>query len=407
VRESLRVLLDNRDFRRLFAATVVSLCGDWFSFVALTDLVTELTGHPGAAAYISAAIVLPIFAVSPLAGKAADRFDRKRLLIISDLVRVPVALSLCLAAAWGNLWIAGGAVLLLGVASSFHDPASTAATPNLVDAKDLVAAQAAMGAIWGSMLFVGAGLGGIVAEALGRNVAFVIDAASFAISALLLAGIRRPTQEPRVAGAEHDTSIREALRYARRDPVVLRLMMAKVGVSSANGTVGLLPDFARTKFSGTNIAVGVILAVRGIGAMLGPIFASASAGSEPSRRAITAICGVSTLTYALVYALLPVAPWLPLACLLVVFAHLGGGAQWALSTYGLQIATPDRLRGRVLSIDYGIATLAIGISSIVAGVLADLFGIAVSCWVLATIAAVYGTGWLVWCRGMLRSGPDV
>lgn len=402
MRESLRVIFENRDFRRLFVATIISMCGDWFSFVALTDLVTEITGHPGAAAYISAAIVLPMFAVSGIAGAAADRFDRKKLLIVSDLVRIPLALSLCLASLWGNLWIALVAILLVGMAGSVHDPAANAATPNLVDAKDLASAQAAMGAIWGSMLFVGAGLGGIVAEALGRNVAFVIDACSFAVSALLLAGIRRPTQEARAPDHAHDTSVREALRYARRDPVVVRLMTAKVGVSSANGTVGLLPDFARAKFGGTNVAVGVILAVRGIGAMLGPIFARASAGAEPSRRAIVGICGLSTLTYAAVYAALPVVPWLSLACLFVVFAHLGGGAQWALSTYGLQVATPDRLRGRILAIDNGIAMLTIGVSSIVAGVLADVWGIAASCWILSAFAAVYGVAWLAWCRGIMR-----
>jgi predicted MFS family arabinose efflux permease len=394
VRASLQVLVRNRDFRRLFLATVVSLCGDWFSFVALADLVTQLTGHPGAAAYISAAIVLPIFAMTPLAGAVADRFDRRRVLILSDLARVPIALSLCLAAAWGNLGIALAATILLGVAASFHDPASNAATPNLVDPEDLASAQAAMGAIWGSMLLVGASVGGIVAEMLGRNVAFVIDASSFAISALLLAGIRRPTQQPRTREERvATTDVRAALRYARRDPVVLRLMFAKVGVSSANGTVGLLPDFARQRFGGSNVAVGILLAVRGLGAMLGPIFATASAGAQPSRRAIVGICGV--------YAALPIAPWLPVACVLVVLAHLGGGAQWALSTYGLQTATPDHLRGRVLSIDYGLATLAIGVSSIAAGVLADLLGIAAATWMLAGFAAIYGVGWLVWCRGMM------
>src|SRR5882672_12729438 len=96
------LLVRNRDFRRLFLASVVSLAGDWFSFVAVADLVTELTGRPGTAAYVYAATVLPVFLASPIAGAVGDRFDRRRVLVIADLARVPVALALCLAVAWGS-----------------------------------------------------------------------------------------------------------------------------------------------------------------------------------------------------------------------------------------------------------------------------------------------------------------
>src|ERR1041384_6454673 len=90
------LLLRNRACRRLFLASVVSLAGDWFSFVAVAGLVAELTGRPGAPALVYAATVLPVFAASPIAGAIADRFDRKRTLVIADLARVPIALSLCL-----------------------------------------------------------------------------------------------------------------------------------------------------------------------------------------------------------------------------------------------------------------------------------------------------------------------
>src|SRR5262249_60013525 len=87
-------------FRGLFRASVVSMAGDWFSYVAVASLVTELTGRPGAPAFVYAATVLPVFFASPIAGALADRFDRKRILVIADVVRVPIALALCLAAHW-------------------------------------------------------------------------------------------------------------------------------------------------------------------------------------------------------------------------------------------------------------------------------------------------------------------
>src|SRR5689334_22311802 len=172
------LLVRNPDFRRLFLSSVVSLAGDWFSFVAVAGLVTELTGSPGAAAFIYAATVLPVFLASPLAGAIADRFDRRRVLVIADLARVPIALLLCAAAWWSSVPLAVAAIIALGVGASFYDPIASAATPNLVAPEDLASAQSLMGAVWGSMLMVGAGVGGLVAELLGRQAAFAIDAAS-------------------------------------------------------------------------------------------------------------------------------------------------------------------------------------------------------------------------------------
>ncbi|MDX2093955.1 MAG: MFS transporter [Kofleriaceae bacterium] len=394
---SFRELLStHRDFRRLFLASVVSLAGDWFSFVAVADLVARLTGRPGAAAFVYAAIVLPVFLASPLAGAVADRYDRKRILVIADLVRVPLALLLCVAALWGSVVLALGAMIALGVAASFHDPVASAATPNLVPPEQLVRAQALMGAVWGSMLMVGAGIGGVVAEVLGAQAAFIIDAASFATSAWLIAGIERPMQERTGAAPQGEGDLREAWGYIRRDRAVRRLVLAKGGVSWANGIVGLLPTFAQSKYAGTNIATGLLFAARGLGAMVGPMLARALAGKQPTQRAIVLVCGISTLLYVATYALLPLVSAFAIAMALVAIAHLGGGAQWSMSTYGLQIATPDALRGRVLSFDYGLATLAIGTSSIVAGLLADAFGADVATWALVAVGAVYGITWLAW-----------
>jgi MFS family permease len=393
------LLRRNRDFRRLFLASVVSLAGDWFSFVAVAGLVTELTGRPGAPAYVYAATVLPVFAASPIAGAIADRLDRKRILVVADLARVPIALSLCAAAYWQSTLLAVVAVTALAVGASFSDPIASAATPNLVDAEDLASAQSLMGAVWGSMLMVGAGIGGLVAELFGRQTAFAVDAASFLASAWLYAGIRRPMQQARLPGGSGGAgsgSMREALGYVWRTPVVLRLVFAKGGVSSANGIVGLLPSFAASRFAGTSVATGLLFAARGLGAMLGPLLARGAIGATPGRRAIIAVCGVSTLTFAAVYSAFPVTGAFAAALVLVTVAHLGGGAQWSLSTYGLQRETPDQFRGRVMSLDYGLATLAIGASSIAAGLLADTWGAAAATWCLAAIGGGYGVLWLAW-----------
>ena len=399
---STRALLTrNRDFRRLFFATVVSLAGDWFSFVAVASLVTELTGRAGAPAYVYAATVLPVFLASPIAGTVADRYDRRRILVIADLARVPLALLLGIAAWSGSTALAIAAVVALAVGASFSDPIASAATPNLVEPEELATAQAAMGAVWGSMLMVGAGIGGLVAEVFGRQTAFAVDAASFLISALLIAGIRRPMQQPRTEHASG--TLGEAIRYARGDRVVLRLLFAKVGASLSNGIVGLLPAFATRRFAGTSVATGLLFAARGLGAMLGPILARGAIGATPGRRAIVWLCGVATLLYCAVYAVLPLAHVFGFAAVLVVLAHLGAGAQWSVSTYGLQRDTPDRFRGRILAIDYGLATLAIGASAIAAGLLADALGEAPATWWLTVVGGAYAVAWLAWSLPAVRA----
>ena len=399
---SAHLLRDNRDFRRLFFAAIASMAGDWFAFVALADLVSQLTHQRGASAFVFAATVLPMFFAAPFAGAAADRFDRKRLLVAADLVRVPLALLLCGAAAWGSAPLAYGVLIALGLAASFHDPVTSAVMPNLVAAKDLSRAQALLGAVWGGMLFLGAGLGGLVAELLGMQVAFIVNAASFAISAWLIAGIEKPMQEARAGERRADGGIGEVLRYIVRDRVVRRLVLAKFGVSSANGTVGLLPAFAHERFAGTSVATGLLLSARGVGAMLGPFLARWLGGPTPGPRMIIVMCGASTLLYVAIYAVLPLVTVFALAMLLVVIAHLGGGAQWSLSTYGLQVATPDAMRGRVMSIDYGLATLVIGISALIAGMIANATSAATATWWLCGAGLVYAIGWTLWA---LRGTP--
>jgi MFS family permease len=413
------VLRRNPDFRRLFIAAVISMLGDWFSFVALSGLLIEITGKQSTAAYAYAAMVLPIFFASPIAGAIADRWNRKTIMIVADLARVPFALLLIAAAYWRNVPLSIVCMACISIGAAFADPVSSAALPNLVAKEDLSAAQTLMSASWGSMLIVGAGLGGLVSAYFGRTAAFVIDAASFAVSAGVLMTIRAPTQTFAVgaaaaAAAANSRNIGQPKTpplwpHLRRSPITLRLMIAKGGVSCANGTVGLLPGLVLTTFSGTERLLGFVLAARGLGALLGPPLARLVVGKSPSIRSIVWICSISTALYAMCYAVVPVLPSLVLVMVVVAIAHLGGGAQWAMSSYGLLTQTPDNLRGRVMSIDYGIATLAIGASALAAGLLADFSSLHTAMWILCSVGGSYAVAWLAitwrWARAPTEHQP--
>lgn len=401
----LALLGRNADYRRLFLASVVSLAGDWFAFVAVSGLVTEVTGRESLASVVFAASVLPVFLASPLAGVLADRVDRRRLMITVDLLRVVPALGLVLALHVASAGLAIGCVVMLATLSAFFEPVAPAAAPNLLEPEDLSLGQAALGAAWGSMLFVGAALGGIVAATLGRQASFLINAASFLVSAVLVLRIRAPfSAGPPLATAGVVQHLGEVWRFVRSRPISRALVGIKAGVGVGNGIVGLLPAFAVARFGGGDAAIGLLLAARGVGALIGP-FVGRAIAADDGRRALV-VCGGSILAYGAAYAALPLTGSLALATVCVALAHLGGGAQWVLSTYGLQVTTPDALRGRVLSLDFGLATAAVGTSSLVAGAAVEIVGLDATCWWLVAISLVYGATWLWRTRPLWRQADD-
>src|SRR5262245_47183933 len=243
----LTLLRHNRDFRLLYAGTLISLGGDWFLTVALLDLVLSLTGSATLASLMLLCQSLPIFMVTPFAGHVVDRVDRRKLMIAVDLIRTGACLLPLLARTPALLPFAYAGVIVIAIGSSYFEPASQAALPNLVRSEELGPANVLMGSTWGTMLAVGAAVGGAVTMRFGRDVSFIVDAASFLASAAILAMMRTPFSEALAVGrsplAEEDAarrtangerptlgqSIRETLRYARAHPRVLALLTSKGG----------------------------------------------------------------------------------------------------------------------------------------------------------------------------------
>ncbi|MGH2830951.1 MAG: MFS transporter, partial [Actinomycetota bacterium] len=213
------VLGRNPDFARLYVAALISYAGDWFAAVALLGLVLETTGRASLAGLLLATSTLPFALMSVFAGVIADRVDRRKLMVVADLLRAGVALGFLAARTGSTIWIGFACNGLLSAISPLFEPASSAAMPNLVRTEDLARANVLMGAAWGTMLAVGAAIGGLVATTLGRDTAFLMNAASFVASAILIASIRGKFREfPR---EPHHVTIFEdiavAVRFARTE----------------------------------------------------------------------------------------------------------------------------------------------------------------------------------------------
>jgi MFS family permease len=392
-RASASLLRRNRDFRRVYVASMISLGGDWFLLVALFGLVLHLTNSGIAVALLLAAQDLTYFIVSPFVGVLVDRLDRRRLMVAADLARACLCVGFLFLRSSDVVWIA---YLLLGVMACFSatfEPASQAALPNLVESEDLATANALSGSLWGTMLAVGAALGGLVTAALGRDAAIVIDAGSFVVSAALIVGIHRSFSEERT-GQEH-ASLREAtietVRYARRDHRVLALLAVKFGWGIAGGVLVVIPLLATDVFHAGEKGIGFLLAARGVGALIGPFVGRSALGPRDKR--IFTVIGIALAVFGAGYLLLGVVPGLLLALPAVAIAHIGGGAQWMLSSYGLQKIVPDHIRGRIFAFDGMLVTLTFGLSALLTGWLADTFSPRVTAMGMGALAITWAIAW--------------
>jgi MFS family permease len=354
--------------------------------------------------------MLSIAVFSPLGGHLADRLDRRRLMVFADVVRMVLALGFLLMDRPGDVWMAYVLTAVIGGFTAMFEPTTHAAIPNLVDPEDLPAANVLMGSAWGAMLAIGGALGGIVAAALGRDAAIVGDSLSFAISALLILGISRRFSEERTA--EHRSmhgAVADTVRYAKRDRRVFALLSVKAGFGLGGGIMALLALVSLDVFRTGDTGTGILLAARGLGALIGPFLARRF---THNLRSLYAAIGVSFAVYAVSYGIVSVAPALWFAAVFVVSAHLGGGAQWTLSTYGLQRIVPDAMRGRVFSFDFGLATLSFSISILLGGFVADRVGALAAIAVLAGISGLWAIAWTILTARIRRESsferqPDV
>ncbi len=366
----LSLLRRNRNLRLLFIGQAVSQLGDWFNSVAVFALLLDLTGSATAVAWMMIVQFLPVAVIGPLAGVVVDRINRRRLMILTDIVRGILVLGLLFVRRPDQVWLAYVVMTMVVSAQAFFEPARTATIPNVTSREELMPANALSSAMWSTMLAVGASVGGLVTVLAGRNVAFVINALSFFTSAYFIGRTTydaTPTPVTRVKGFAALvglTDLKEGLGYVRQRSHVAALMFVKAGWGLAGGVLLLLTIFGQRVFpvaGSTAAGIGVLYGARGVGAALGPIALRWILGQQPAalRRAI----GPAYFIVGGFYVALGLATQLPLAAFFVLCAHFGGSILWVFSTVLLQLEVPDRFRGRVFAVELALVTLTSSISS--------------------------------------------
>mgnify|MGYP006281054045 CR=1 FL=1 len=403
----------NANFRSLWSGQIVSLLGDWFNLIATATLLSELTDSAVALGGLFAVRMLAPFVVSPVAGVFADRYNRKRLLIATDLLRAAVVLGFLLVRSRDQVWLLYALTAVqLGVAGFFF-PARNALLPVIVSPGELGAANALSSATWSVMLALGTALGGLVTGAMGAYPAFVIDAGTFVFSAVLLSGIRGSGRiETEAAPArgvlEGFRQYGAGLVYLGRRRGILSLVLLKplytVTVSGAiQVAIVTLGERVYPIGEGGGTAMGLGYACMGVGTGLGPILMRLLTRDRPARvrKAILAGYGLVILgvgTAATLHSF-------PVVLLGVLLNGMGGGAMWVFSTQLLMQEVPDHTRGRVFASEFALFTLCTAIGAWSAGWAIDApsLGVGGMLRVVSVLAFVPALFWAVclW-RGRTR-----
>ncbi len=399
-----QLIRENRDFRQLWIAAVISMLGEWFNTIALFFLILEYTGSEFLLGMLFTVRMAGFAILQPFIGLLADRYNRKTLMVVSNLLQAGFALCFLLVNDSSDIvWMIGLSGLMM-VLHGVYMTAERAALPNVVSEEDLATANALDAASWSTALCIGAMLGGVVVSIWGTDAAFIVDSLTFLVGTLFLVNLTIPqTIDESMKGPWLSTgiqNIKSGWRRIRRQPALFRIVFAKASWNIAGGGLAgvyLVLMGADVQGFGAAFGFGLFFFARGVGTGLGPILARAFLKNEEAWPSLVGyLIIVSGFVYFLVGISVSYALWITV--LLVILAHSASGANWVLSTVMMQQWVEDEVRGRVFSTDMLILSVAFSTSTSVAGYLMENtdLGIQNGIMMFASVMVLSGIAFSLW-----------
>ncbi len=380
-----QLIVGNRNFRNLLYGQVISELGNWFNFIAGLGLVRMVSGaSPTAAGIFFVCRLLPFAFASPIAGTFVDRFSRRQVMIVTDLLRFGVALMFLLVTSPENLWIAYLATVILSSTGAFFEGAKNAATPNLTGKEGLLAGTALMFSSRFLLMAVGSALGGWAAAVFGYQAAFVINALSFLVSAYTVWLIpEEATGEAGTAkrrGGNAETSantarepfwseLKEGFRYTVRNHFALTILIMNVIWATGGGAINVIFEriggvhFAAEENWNPDLAVAILWTATGLGLTVGMLIAHRTSMVLDRKNRHTYFIGWTLIIHGVLFS---VAAFMPYLWLFAVFAFISRaivGVEYAIQETLFQRSLPDYIRGRISTLDRGAEIMVFGMSS--------------------------------------------
>lgn len=390
------VLARQRDYRLMLSAGLISLIGDWLLRTGLAFQVYVLTGSTLASGGLLLASFIPPVLLGSLAGVFVDRWDRRKTMIVTNVLNALVLLPLLAVHDKNALWIVYGVVLAQACLQQFFSPAEQSLIPVLVDEKQLVTANALNSQIRDLARLIGAALGGVLAALGGLTLLALADAATFLIAVALVAGMRhrhvRPELEEHSAGGAMKrlkAEWTEGLRLCVAGQAMRLLFIFCLVTGVGEGIMStLFAPFVSAELGGDGTAYGLIVSSQAIGGIVGGLVAAAIGSRLPA----ATMWGVGAFFFGLIdltlfcYPLISNSLIPAYACMIIV------GLPGAFTVAGMmtvfQNLTEDGTRGRIFGAIMAVESIAVLIGIVSAGVLGDRVGI-------IPVLAFQGLGYVV------------
>jgi MFS family permease len=368
---SLLTAMGNRDFQLLFYGQLFSQIGDQFLFIAALSIVNRLTASPLALSGLALAISVPQLTFGLFGGVLVDRFNRKSVLIVSDVLRALVILPALLVRDYSGLWILYPVAAAQAIVGTAFYPARNAIIPNIVPPKILLSANTLMQVSYILALVFGATMAGFAVKLLGPGAAILFDSATFLVSVLLIAFMRIP---PNVTAGSHESArtiwgqLVQGLRYVTGSNLLLRVLAITAIAALGIGAIQILGlNFLSHKLNVSEQGFGITMAMLGIGVALGGAVVQRFATHRPANQVVGA-CLAGVGIAIVVFALAPNFGF-------VLVAAVGIGLCLVVARAGLATLTqqlvPDQVRGRVESAVNMTVSVSTASAQGLAGVLGD------------------------------------
>ena len=400
------LLRHNSNYRRVWLGQVVSEIGDYFNNVAVFSLAMETTGSGLVVSAVMLSRAIPAALAGPLAGVALDRFDRKRIMVASDVARAVVALAFVLTLRYREPWLLYALSALLMFASPFFTSGRAAILPSITNPEELQAANSLTQTTQWATLTAGTILGGLSTARLGYQWAFIINALSFLFSAAAISRLdatRASFRVERTVPAEGDAvrpwkEYGEGLRYLRSMPLLLGIGLLSVGWALGGGAAQILfALFGEQVFRRGAEGIGTIWGFAGIGLLAGGAIghlAGRKVGFSGYKRVVT----VSYLVHGAAYVAFSKVESYGAALFFILLSRVGMAVTSVLNNYELLRFTPDRFRGRLFATLESLRWSTMMISMALAGVASEYY----SPQAIGVVAGVLGVatalGW-AWDSG--------
>ena len=392
------LLRRNRNYRYTWAGQVVSETGDYFNNIAVFSLVMQATGSGLIVSGVMLARAIPAVLAGPVAGVALDRFDRKRIMIASDLVRAAVALGFILAVRRPDAWLLYALSALLMFASPFFTSGRAAILPTIAGPRELHTANSLMQTTQWATLTVGTMVAGWSVARLGYEWAFLINALSFLFSAAAIARLRSPDgfrakRTGEAAGmARPWREYGEGLAYMRSVPLIFGIAMISVGWATGGGAAQVLfALFGEQVFKRGAAGIGEIWGFAGVGLLIGGWVghvAGRKVGFAGYKRTVTAAYVLHGVTYVLFSQMHLY--WA--ALLMMTISRVGMATTSVLNNSQLLLYTRDEYRGRVFSTLESVRWAVMMLSMAAAGIASQYWSprtLGAVAGILSSLTAVY------------------